>query len=162
MEVWFPWIKITLIALLAFGFLRICVRLKAIKGRKSSILRLTCAAISLSGLVFVAYLALLQTGPRNSELFGSPDGTHVARIMITSGTIVDSDYSSVIVRRTESRKWIRAWSGDGWMQGGGEASPYLHWADDSHLVIDYHKTKTEPTCSTKVDDIYVECHAHEW
>lgn len=109
----------------------------------------------------VAYLAFIQIGPRNSEL-PSPDGTRVARIRITSGSIVDSKFSSVMVHKNSYAKWQQVWSGEGWMAGGGEASPYLHWADNTHLVIYLHQSNEPANCIGSVEDILIECRAHNW
>jgi len=111
-------------------------------------------------LVFVTYLIYAHIG-YNSDLAGSPNGQYVARIMITQGTPIDSEYSSVIVRRSWGPYWTQAFVGEGWLAGGGEASPYLHWADNSHLIIDYHSSMPK-VCASHVDDIVIECHAHIW
>jgi hypothetical protein len=160
METWVPWIKIGFIALVALGLLWGCSRLK-LSNRRHFALAFG-AALSISLLIFSAFLAFEQSGPRNSKWIPSPDGTHVARIMIPSGSPVDSGLSSVIVSRSRTSKWQRAWSGPGWMAGGGEGSPYLHWADNSHLIIDYHQTTEPATCKSNVEDIIIECQAHNW
>lgn len=163
MELWVPWIKIALIALVAFGLMYIRYRLTLTNDRKRSILRLAFGAGSISLFLFVAYLTFAQSGPRNSKLVGSPDGAHVARIMITSGTVVDSRFSSVIVRKSGSPAWQRAYYGFGYFQEGGPAEPYIHWADNSHLIIDYQQSKIEPSiCVNKVEDVAVECRVHNW
>ena len=163
MELWLPWIKLTVVALVAFGFLWNFFRLKAPQGKAQSISKLVSGFVSVSLFLLVAWSAFLQGGKRNSVLVGSPDGTHVARIMITSGTIADSKYSSVIVRKVWSPTWKRAYYGSGYFQEGGPAEPYVHWADHTHLVIDYQHSEVEPSlCTNKVDNILVECRAHYW
>jgi hypothetical protein len=82
--------------------------------------------------------------------------------MITSGTIADSKYSSVIVRKSGSMTWRRAYYGFGYFQESGPTNPYVHWADNTHLVIDYQVGDEPSTCANKVENIFVECRAHNW
>jgi hypothetical protein len=163
MELWVPWVKIAFIAITAFGSLWIFFRLKWTDGRDRPIPRVAAGTLSLLLLIFAVYLAFVQGGHRNSKLMGSPDGAHVARIMITSGSIVDSDLSSVIVRRSGSLTWTRAYSGFGYFQENGPAEPYVRWLDNSHLIIDYQQSANVSTsCMSKVEDIVIECRAHSW
>jgi hypothetical protein len=163
MELWFPWVKITLIALVGLGLFAASLRLSPTKGPKYSAVKFITGALCLSLFSFAVYLAFMEMGPRNSELVESPDGKHVARIMITAGSVVDSKYSSVIVRKTRSPTWRRAYFGFGYFQEGGPVEPNLHWVDNSHLIIDYQQSKIEPSvCVNKVEDILIECRAHNW
>jgi hypothetical protein len=162
MELWMPWIKLAVILLAAFALLWNFFRLKTVQGKKQVIIKSVSVIISVSLFLLVAWSAFMQGGERNSGLFGSPDGNHVARIMITSGTIADSRYSSVIVRKSGSPTWRRAYYGFGYFQEGGPAMPYIHWADNTHLIIDYQVGDEPSTCVNKVENIFVECRAHNW
>jgi hypothetical protein len=148
---------------MAVGFLWNFFRLKSAGGTGRMILGCASLGVSVLLVLMVAWLAFEQGGERYSGLIVSPDGTHVARIMITSGTIADSKYSSVIVRRVWSLNWRRAYYGFGYFQEGGPVEPYLHWADSKHLVVDYQQSSVDPSsCPPRVDDIVVECRAHDW
>ena len=156
-----PWVKIAFIAFAGAGFFYVTFHIRPSGGRRRSILNWIGIGLSFWMFVSAVYLAFVQTGPRNSE-YPFPDGTSVAIVMITSGSIVDSKLSSVMVRKNSRSKWQRVWSGDGWMAGGGEASPYLHWADSSHLVINLHQSNMPANCISNVEDIHIECRAHNW
>ena len=130
MELWPQEVKIAAIAFLAPGCFRVRRRLL------SDVTRRIVVFASLITLLYVVYLVYSHIG-YNSDLAGSPDGRYVARILVSPRTLIDSGRSSVILRRSWSPVWRNVWTGDGWLAGRGEASPHLHWIDNSHLVIDY-------------------------
>ena len=163
MELWLPWIKLAAILLLALALLWNYFRLKTAQDKKLTRIKLASGIVSISLLVWIAWLSFLQGGERNSGLIGSPDGTHVARIMITSGTIADSKYSSVIVRKSGSMTWTRAYYGFGYFEENvGPDTPHAHWKDNNHLVIDYQVGDEPSNCQSKVENIFIECRANYW
>ena len=158
MELWVVWIKIALI-----GLTSSLLFLLWLDVRRSAASRRSILAISIILAFATAYFAFMQGGQRNSKLVGSPDGRYVARIMVSSGTLVDGGPSLVIIRKPRSIKWTRVYAGDGYFQETGPAMPYIHWMDGRHLVIDYQGIKDVQTkCLSKVDDIVIECRAHYW
>jgi hypothetical protein len=155
-ELLIPSVKIAAVALLAV----VCFWVH--RRTLSAVRRRITAFGSLVILLYAAYLAYLHVG-YNSDLAGSPDGKYVARIMISPGTLVDSELSSVIVRRSWSPVWRRVWIGEGWLAGGGEANPRLRWVDSSHLSIDYAGSMSpQPVCLAMVDNVSIECRPHTW
>lgn len=163
MELWLPWLKIAFIALGGLSLFLVSRRSKLDSEKTRPVFRALFRLFSITIFVFVVYLAFMQGGNRNSKLAGSPDGRFVARVIITSGTLADSNTSAVIVRRAWSPTWHRAYSGYGYFQERGPVEPYLYWKDESHLVIKYQKSEVEPSsCLSQVEGILIECKAENW
>jgi len=161
MELWLPWLYITAAGPLFVGSIWLFWKKKM--ERKSAHLVIQIVGRITSPVLFLATIfLLLGVGcERHSQLIGSPDGQHVARVLVTVGSAVDQDYSTVIVRRSWSPVWTKAYFGIGLFDGRGSIEPLVKWLDDTHLLIKYPETNGYPLdCATKVGNIAITCQPH--
>jgi len=109
------------------------------------------------------FLLSVQGCEEDRGLIGSPDGRHVARLMIYGN--VPTGSSLRVVERKSWRPWWQEVSGAGSIGTPLEPiEPRLTWSDNSHLLIDY-PVPTEGSgfdCQSKqVRDILIVCRTHE-
>ncbi len=117
MELWLPWFYITAACVLFVGSIWLFWRKKI--EQKSARTAMRVVGLVTSPVLFLAttFLLLSMGCERHSQLIGSPDGEHVARILVTLGSAMDQDYSTVIVRRSWSPLWTNAYFGLGFFDG---------------------------------------------
>jgi len=91
---------------------------------------LPCLLVSL-------FLISLSGCTDNSPLIGSPDGKHVARIMVNRGDATNVNYARVIVRKSWSPIWTTAYSGE-WHNVPEEyLKGKVQWLDDKRVLVFY-------------------------
>ena len=162
MEVWLPWIEGTLPLLFAALVILLAVlqRPRSAPMRALSSLSTVCT-VALS-LLASFFLLSAQSCEEDRALIGSPDGRHVARLMIY-GNVPAGTSLRVIERRSWSPTWTE-------VSGAGSVGtpldpiePRITWADNYHLVLDY-PVATDGSgfaCMTRrVGDIFVVCKTH--
>jgi hypothetical protein len=113
----------------------------------------------------VTLLLLLGLGcERRSALVKSPDGKHVARVLVNIGSAVDIDYATVIVRDRFSPIDHTAYFGPGDYDANQAVEPQLKWIDNQHLLVNYYDdwgASYPQQCHTYVDGIVVQCVSHK-
>jgi hypothetical protein len=135
---------------------------------KHRVARLAVRSLGLIAFIpacLVTLLLLLALGcERRSALIGSPDGKHVARVLVTLGSAMDVDYSTVIVRDSFSPMDHKAYFGPGAYNAKHAIEPQLKWIDNQHLLVSYYDdwgADYPQECHTHVDGIVVQCLGHK-
>lgn len=154
MELWRAWIEVALYFAISLLFLFV-----AIRKRQQTMVAASSALLGIVILCFAASSAY-NNDDRSVTLL-SPDGDRVARIIVGVGPFLSPTDTRVTVRRQNQLTWQTAYSGPGWSAGGGEASHYLEWTDDTHLIIHYHGVYESP-CPPKLGPVFIECRSHLW
>jgi hypothetical protein len=163
MEVMLPWIEIMGLALLPFVFLWAAFRLRRARDSKyGSLGRIASAIIALPIWLFSLFLLSVQGCEEDRRLVGSPDGKHVARLLIW-GSVPTGTSLRVIERRSWSPIWHQVSSAGSGGTSLAPIEPRISWSDNSHLVLDY----PEPTDGAgfdchdeRVGDILIVCRTH--
>ena len=159
MELWVSWfvlaaLSLTTLALvwLAFRFtfarlwLRVTVRM--VSG-------LAALPFALASLIWLYGLGCES----HTVLIGSPDHTHVARVLVNAGWN-EPDFGFVVLRRSWSPSWHNVFEGDGFIGKSGEPiEPQVRWIDNSHLLIEPNHVDGGEVrlCRDKVDDVSIIC-----
>jgi hypothetical protein len=160
-ELWLAWLYVLLAAAVLLGSIRWLWRTRP-EGRTVRVL-VHVAGLLTTPVAFVVtlFLVLAQGCERHSPLIGSPDGKHVARVLINVGSAMDQDYSTVIMRRSWSPVWRDVYFGLGFYGEIGPIQPQVKWLDNSHLLIRRPESAGYPLdCAAKVQEIVITCEAH--
>jgi hypothetical protein len=161
MEVWVPWLEIAAPILLAIsltwlGFRFLSGRVRRIVFPVASI-AICCVTAGLS-----LFLLTAQGCEENRPLIGSPDGRHVARMMIW-GSVPSGTSLRIIERRSWSPHWQVVSEAGTIGTLLDPIEPRLAWTDNRHLVIDYPvpgEGSGSDCINKKVGDILIVCKTH--
>ncbi|MGD0444917.1 MAG: hypothetical protein ABSA39_13370 [Edaphobacter sp.] len=164
MELWLPWIEILGLAVIPFILFWLTFRLKVTqRGRLVMTARVISVVISLPILLFSLFLLTAQGCEEDHGLIGSPDGKHVARLMVW-GSVPTGTSVRVILRKSWSPLWQVVSDGATVGTSLDPLEPRLSWIDNSRLIIDYPAPSagTGFRCdSQKVGDILIVCRTHK-
>ena len=163
MEIWLPWIEIAGLAILPLVVLRLAFKLKRAQHRwQIPTTRVVSVIVAIPIWLFSLLLLSAQGCEEDRRLTGSPDGKHVARLMIW-GSVPTGTSLRVIERRSWSPEWQVVSEASSIGTPLDPIEPWLTWSDNSHLVIDY-PTSTDGTgfdCKNEqIGHILVECKSH--
>ena len=159
-----PWLKIVGLAILPVVLLLIVFRTKSAQPQWCIFTaRYLSFLLAVPLWIFSLFLLSVQGCEEDRGLIGSPDGRHVARLMIYGN--VPAGTSLRVIERKSWSPWWQEVSGAGSIGTPLEPiEPRLTWSDSLHLVIDYPVT-TEGTgfdCESKqVGDILIVCRTHK-
>jgi hypothetical protein len=162
MEVLLPWIEIVGLAIVPFMIFFIASRVLRAQ-RRWRVAGWTVSVIAALPIwLFSLFLLSAQGCEEDRQLIGSPDGKHVARLMIW-GSVPSGSQLRVIERRSWSPIWHEV------SVAGSEGTPLdpieprISWSDNDHLVLDYPVPSDGSgfECSSKkVGDILIVCRVH--
>jgi hypothetical protein len=168
MEVWLPWIEIFGLALLPSSFLWLAFRRKRAKqGWRVVTAQVTSVVAALPIWLFSLFLLTAQGCEEDQPLIGSPDGRHVARLMIW-GSVPSGTSLRVIERRAWSPRWEEVAVAGYAATPIKPIQPKIVWSDNLHLVLDFPSRVSGDDagfayrCENKyVGDVLVICKTHE-
>ena len=164
MELWLPWVKTVGLPSIAVVLLWLAFRVQRAKGQWRVI---SARAVSVLGALLVLpyslFLLTAQGCEEDRKLIGSPDGKHVARLMIWG-----SVPSGTTLRIVERKSWSPVWQevSSAFTVGTllDPIEPHITWDDNLHLVIDYpgQSEGSSFECSSKeVGNIQIVCRTHK-
>jgi hypothetical protein len=163
MEVSLPWVEIAGFAIVPVILLAFVFGVRSAQ-LPESISRVRGWAVFAAVLLwsFSALLWMAHRYEQDGPLLGSPDGRHVARLIIW-GEEAEGTSLRVIERRSGRPSWQVVSKASTIGMRVGPIEPRLRWVDDSHLVIDY-PTPTQGTsfdCQNKqAAEIQIVCVTH--
>ena len=164
MELWLPWIKIAALVMLPSALIWLayrCMRLR--KWRRIETIRVASIIAAAPFIVLSLFLLSVQGCEEDRALVDSPDGRHVARLMIW-GSVPTGASLQVIERHSWSPRWHVVSSAASVGTQLDPIEPKVIWADNSHLVLDYPDSQEGAgfdCMSRKVGDIWLICKTHK-
>lgn len=164
MELWLPWIKIVGLALIAVAVVSFPFTLKRPWHQGFVIIGRVMGLLGAVPILFFSFFLLTAQGcEEDRRLIGSPDGKHVARLMIW-GSVPTGTSVHVIERQSWSPMWQTVSEGSTTGTSIDPLEPRLSWNGNAQLLIDY-PVATEGTgflCQSKsVGDILIVCKTHK-
>ena len=163
MEVWLPWLEGLIPLVLVVGAIWFVHRHQPRPALAKVATAIGLVAFIAAGLIVSAFLLSAQGCEEDRALVGSPDGRHVARMMIW-GSVPTGSSLRVIERRSWSPVWQEVSSAGSVGTPLEPIEPRILWSDNSHLVIDYPEATEGSgfTCeSHRVGDILIVCKTHK-
>jgi hypothetical protein len=164
MELWLPWIKIAGPIVVSIAIIWFTFRLKRPKNDWFITTSRSVGILSSLPLFGVSLFLLTAQGcEEDRRLVSSPDGKHVARLMIW-GSVPSGTSVHVIERRSWSPTWQTVSEGTTIGTLIDPLEPQLSWRSNTELLIDYPAT-TEGTgflCESRsLGDILISCKTHK-
>jgi hypothetical protein len=163
MELWLPWIETAVPIVVGIAALVFAVKV----GFKEAWKRIVLVTASIGLLVVCLLVSFFLFGAQGCEedrqLIGSPDGKHVARLMIW-GSVPTGTSLRVIERKSWSPIWHVVSDAGSIGTPLEPIEPHIAWRDNSHLVIDYpvHTEGSGFDCvGRQVGDILIVCKTHQ-
>ena len=161
MELWLP--RILIAAPVFFAILFTWLGLRFLSGRSWRVaVSLMSVAVWCLAVLLSLFLLTAQGCEEDRHLIGSPDGKHVARMMIW-GSVPSGTSLRVIERRSWSPEWRVVSEAETIGTLLDPIEPRLTWTDNFHLVIDY-PIPSEGTgfdcVNKKVGAILIVCRTH--
>ena len=164
MELWVPKLEIAGLALAPILLLWLVFRRIRFRPLVGVAARTTTMLATVLCLFFSLFLLSAQGCEEDRELIGSPDGRHVARMMIW-GSVPTGSSLRIVERRSWSPFW-RTVSRAGSVGTPLEPiEPKVIWLDNIHLLLDYPESVdgTGSDCtSRRVGDVELVCRTHEF
>ena len=165
MELWVPRLEIASLAMAPMLMLWLVFRrVKSNRPRVVMAARITSMLASVPFFLFSLFLLTAQGCEEDRELVGSPDGRHVARLMIWGSVPTGSN-----LRVIERRSWTPSWQTVSRAGSVGTPlepiEPRIVWLNNTHLLLDYPEPVdgTGSDCrSRRVEDIELVCRTHEF
>jgi len=152
MELWWSWSYVIFGGLLITG----CIWLIRLQNKNKTVRILSKSAGSLFLIpcfLLTALFLFAQGCEKHTSLIGSPDGNHVARILVLeSGPLDVADGSTVIVRKSWYPIWTNAYKGPAYSLD----KPRVKWLNNSQLLIEYPDVEASE-CVQNVEKVEVIC-----
>jgi hypothetical protein len=164
MELWLPWMKIAAPAIFSFAVIWIAHRYKGLRQRRSTeTIRVASIVVAAPLVALSLFLLSAQGCEEDRVLVGSPDGRHVARMMIW-GSVPTGTSLQIIERHSWSPQWQVVSSAATVGTLLDPIEPKVIWIDNSHLLLDYPEASEGSgfDCTgRKVGDIWLICKTHK-
>ena len=137
MEVWLPRLEVGLFVLLPAGLLIVAFRMSRTKHPKGTIaVRIVSLFAALPFWFLSLFLLVAQGYEEDRPIIASPDGRHIARLMIW-GSIPSGTSLQVIERRSWSPTWRVISTAGSEGRPLDPIEPRITWLDNRRLLIDY-------------------------